>query len=82
MGNCVVGSCVFRWYVRAQASEFGVGCLFAVCVCLEISKKLRSRIHLLPFSDFQDVYFDSSFERKLGIKLRSSCCCYGSSKKI
>ena len=53
-----------------------------LCVCLKISKKLRSRIHLLPFSDFEDVYFDSSFPRKLGIKLRSNCCCYGNSKKI
>ena len=39
-----------------------------LCVCLEISKKLRSRIHLLPFSDFQDVYFDSSFLTEIGYK--------------
>jgi hypothetical protein len=80
-GSCVVGSCAFsvgRLGLKRVNLVLSV-CL--LCVCLEISKKLRSRIHLLPFSDFQDVYFDSSFQRKLGIKLRSNCCCYGNSKK-
>lgn len=32
-GNCVDGSCAFsRWLIRARASEFGVECLFLVCV--------------------------------------------------
>ena len=81
-GNCVVGSCAFSVGRLGFKRVNLVLSVCLLCVCLEISKTLRSRIHLLPFSEFQDVYFDASFRRKLGIKLRSNCCCYGSLKKI
>ncbi len=81
-GNCVVGSCAFSVGRLGFKRVNLVLSVCLLCACLEISKKLRSRIHLLPFSDFQDVYFNSSFQRKLGIKLRSICCCYGNLKKI
>ncbi len=81
-GRCIVGSCAFSFGRLGLKRVNLVVCVCLLCVCLKILKKLRSRIHLLPFSDFQDVYFDALLQRKLGIKLCSNCCCYGNSKRI